>query len=53
MKYFGLPLYVVVLWNSFVAILPNILLVLALVYAILNISYLLWKWNKQCQNYNK
>ena len=43
------PVFAIVFYNWFIGALPNILLILAFVYAILNITYLIWKWRKEAK----
>lgn len=43
------PVFAMLAWHWFVAALPTILLVLAFIYAIMNISYLWWKWSKEAK----
>ena len=43
------PTFIIIFWNWFISAVPQILLVLALIYAVMNILYLRWKWKKERQ----
>lgn len=47
-----LPVWAVIMWNSFVAAVPTLTMVLAFLYLILQISYILWKWNIERKEQN-
>lgn len=42
-----LPAAFVIYWNAFVATVPVLTMILAFVYIVLQIAYLVWKWRKE------
>lgn len=46
------PVVLVLYWNAFVAAVPTLTMILALLYLILQIWYLAWKWNSERKDRN-
>ena len=44
-----LPVFAAVFWHWAVAALPTALLIISVVYGVLNIAYLVWKWRKEAK----
>ena len=42
-----LPAAFVIFWNSFVAVVPQITMILAFIYLVLQITHLTWKWRTE------
>lgn len=47
------PAIGVLCWNAFVSAVPALTMILALLYLVLQISYLVWKWKKEHKDADK